>query len=179
MSEKAATTVVVASCAVLLGVLIAYGTRWGNEADQRQAVEARRVRDSMIAYNAAQHAADSARLVAWADSVIRLRGDSLAVAFAERALSARRWRYLPGRIDTLIQADTLRDTVLVAGSDLRAVLVVDSAQRVRADSLQGELDQAVYDLNECADRPERGPWAAFGAGVAVGAAGAAAACLFR
>lgn len=178
MSERATCAAVFWFCAVLLGVMIVYGNRWGNEADQRQAVEARRVRDSLVASHAAQHSADSARLVAWADRVVRLRGDSLAVAFAGRAQASRRWVYLPGRLDTLIQRDTIRDSVVVAGADLRADAIVDSARNVRADSLQGELDQAVYDLNECQERPERGPWAAFGAGVAVGAAGASAACIF-
>lgn len=150
---------------------------WTREHEQRTAARHQATRDSMVAHHAARYTADSARLVAWADGVVKLRGDSLAVVLAERALSLRRWRYLPGRVDTILQADTLRDTVCVAGADLRAVLVVDSAQRVRADSLQGELDQAQYDLSECQERPQRGALAAFGAGVAVGAAGAAAACL--
>lgn len=157
--------------------LLWFAWRWTEEHEQRRAAMAQASRDSLTAYHAARHAADSARLVAWADRVVTLRGDSLAVVLAERALAARRWRYLPGRVDTPIQSDTLRDTVCVAGADLRAVLVVDSAQRVRADSLQGELDQARYDLGECQERPQRGAWAAFGAGVAVGMAGAAAACL--
>ena len=80
----------------------------------------------------------------------------------------------------MIERDTIRDSVVVAGADLRVLLVSDSAQRVRADSLQGEMDQCAYDLGEALNRPEtpaRWSWSAFGLGVGVGAAGAAAACL--
>ena len=158
--------------------LLWFSWQWSGDHQRRMDAKAQAARDSMVAHHAARYTADSARLVAWADRVVALRGDSLAQAFAGRAVASRRWVYLPARLDTLIQRDTLRDTVCVAGADLRAVLVVDSAQRVRADSLQGDLDQAAYDLSECRERPERGAWAAFGAGVTVGAAGAAAACVF-
>jgi hypothetical protein len=117
--------------------------------------------------------ADSIHLRTWADSVLRLRGDSLRSAYSA---TATRWRtrYLPGRIDTLLQRDTLRDSVVVAGADLRAGLVVDSAQQVRIDSLEGSNAELTYDLEECqaalASRPaSSGYWRGFRDGSAVGA----------
>ncbi len=157
--------------------LLWFSWQWSGDHQRRMDAKAQATRDSMVAHHAARYAADSARLVAWADRVVALRGDSLAQAFAGRAQVSRRWVYLPARLDTLIRLDTLRDTVCVAGADLRAVLVVDSAQRVRGDSLQGELDQCAYDLNEATAARAGWSWSAFVAGVGVGAAGAAAACI--
>lgn len=165
--------------AVLLSGAV-YGLAWwaldgqAREADQR--AQARR--DSVVAVLAQRHAMDSARLVGWADSVVQVRGDSLRALLASTA--ARAVVRLPAHIRTVIERDTLRDTVVVAGSDVRVLLVSDSAQRVRVDSLQGELDQCVYDLNEAMSRPAPAPrrsWGSFQAGVGVGAAGAAAACI--
>ena len=106
------------------------------------------------------------------------RGDSLAALLAAQAVRVRvRWR-----LDTLVHRDTIRDSVLVAGEDVRAVLVSDSACAVRADSLAGELVQARYDVDQCAEEIAKKPtscsgWSAFGIGVGVGAAASAAACL--
>lgn len=157
-----------------------YGLAWwaldgqAREADAR--AQARR--DSIVAVLAQRHALDSVRLVGWADSVVNARGDSLRALLASTA--ARVVVRLPAHIRTVIERDTLRDTVTVAGSDVRVLLVSDSAQRVRGDSLAGELDQCVYDLNEAMSRPAPAPrwsWGSFEAGVGVGAAGAAAACI--
>lgn len=166
--------------AVLLSGAV-YGLAWwaldgqAREADQR--AQARR--DSVVAVLAQRHALDSVRLVGWADSVVQVRGDSLRALLASTA--ARAVVRLPAHIRTVIERDTLRDTVVVAGADVRVLLVSDSAQRVRGDSLQGELDQCVYDLNEAMSRPAPAPrwsWGSFQAGVGVGAAGASAACIF-
>ena len=110
--------------------------------------------------------------------VEQARGDSLAALLAAQAVRVRvRWR-----LDTLVQRDTVRDSVLVAGADVRAVLVSDSSCTVRADSLAGELVQCRYDADQCAEEIAKKPtscngWSAFGIGVGVGAAASAAACL--
>ena len=157
-----------------------YGLAWwaldgqAREADAR--AQARR--DSIVAVLAQRHALDSVRLVGWADSVVNARGDSLRALLASTA--ARVVVRLPAHIRTVIERDTLMDTVTVAGADVRVLLVSDSAQRVRGDSLAGELDQCVYDLNEAMARPAPAPrwsWGSFQAGVGVGFAGAAAACI--
>jgi len=156
-----------------------YGLAWwaldgqAREADAR--AQARR--DSGVAVLAQRHALDSVRLVGWADSVVQVRGDSLRALLASTA--ARAVVRLPAHIRTVIERDTLRDTVVVAGADVRVLLVSDSAQRVRGDSLQGELDQCVYDLEEAMNRPEtpaRWPWSAFGAGFGLGTVVGSAGC---
>lgn len=65
---------------------------------------------------------DSVRLRAWADSVVALRGDSLRSVFSRRAAALRpRIVHLPGAVDTV------RDSVFVAGADLRTFAIADSA----------------------------------------------------
>ena len=106
------------------------------------------------------------------------RGDSLAALLAAQAVRVRvRWR-----LDTLVHRDTIRDSVLVAGADVRAVLVSDSSCTVRADSLAGELVQCRYDADQCAEEIAKRPtscngWSAFGIGAGVGAAASVAVCL--
>ena len=106
------------------------------------------------------------------------RGDSLAALLAAQAVRVRvRWR-----LDTLVHRDTIRDSLLVAGADVRAVLVSDSSCTVRADSLAGELVQCRYDADQCAEEIAKRPtscngWSAFGIGAGVGAAATAGACL--
>lgn len=165
--------------AVLLSGAV-YGLAWwaldGQARDADARAQARR--DSVVAVLAQRHTMDSVRLVGWADSVVQVRGDSLRALLASTA--ARVVVRLPAHIRTVIERDTLLDTVTVAGADVRVLLVSDSAQRVRGDSLSGELDQCVYDLNEAMSRPAPAPrwsWGSFQAGVGVGAAGAAAACI--
>ena len=126
------------------------------------------LRDSIQAHRWA----DSAALVEYGRNVERMRGDSLAALLAARA-TVWRTRWLPGRVDTLIARDTVRDSVLVAGSDLRACLLTDSALVVRVDSLAGALVQARYDAGQCSEELRKRPstcngWTAFGWGVAVG-----------
>lgn len=128
----------------------------------------------------AQRWADSAALVEYGRTVERARGDSLAALLAARA-TIWRTRWLPARVDTLIARDTVRDSVLVAGADLRACLLVDSALVVRGDSLAGELVQARFDADQCSEalqaRPEScGTWSAFGLGLGAGFSAAAAGC---
>lgn len=128
------------------------------------------------------------RLQAFADSVRRLRGDSLAMAEAFRATVARiRSRPLPGRVDTLIQRDTFPGPmVCVDGADLIACTVSDSARTVELDSTRG----ALYECNQDRDflrgaleaaPPRSSRWGAFGAGFAAGcgtcAAATATACI--
>lgn len=126
------------------------------------------LRDSIHAHRWA----DSAALVEYGRTIERMRGDSLAALLSARA-TAWRTRRLPGRVDTVIARDTVRDSVLVAGADVRACLMADSALVVRIDSLSGELVQARYDADQCADDLRRRPttcggWTAFGLGVAAG-----------
>ena len=159
----------------------AYGLAWwaldGQARDADQRAQARR--DSVVAVLAQRHALDSVRLVGWADSVVQVRGDSLRALLASTA--ARVVVRLPAHIRTVIERDTLRDTVVVAGADVRVLLVSDSAQRVRGDSLQGELDQCAYDVQQCMDDLQKRPstcnrWTAFGAGFTSGAVIGLGAC---
>ena len=120
-------------------------------------------------------------LAEYGREVAQARGDSLATLLAAQA-GRIRTRWLPARLDAIIQRDTVRDSVLVAGADVRAVLVSDSSCSVRADSLAGELVQARHDADQCAEEIAKRPtsyngWTAFGIGVGVGAAASAAACL--
>ena len=70
------------------------------------------------------------------------------------------------------------DTVEV----IRWLAASDSSQRVRGDSLAGELAQCRYDADQCSEalqaRPEScGTWSAFGLGFGVGFSAAAGACV--
>ena len=65
---------------------------------------------------------------------------------------------------------------------VRWLAVSDSSQRVRGDSLAGELVQCRYDADQCSEalqeRPEScGTWSAFGLGFGLGATAAAGACV--
>ncbi len=154
--------------AVLLSGAV-YGLAWwaldgqAREADAR--AQARR--DSLVSHYATRYTRDSARLEQWRDSIESMPPDTLI---------RRVVRYI--RTHDTAWVDTgSTDTVGV----VRWLSVSDSAQRVSRDSLAGELDQCVYDLNEAMSRPAPAPrwsWGSFQAGVGVGAAGAAAACIF-
>lgn len=129
----------------------------------------------------AQRWADSAALVEYVREVERMRGDSLARLLAARA-TVWRTRTLPGRVDTLIARDTVRDSVLVPGADIRACLLADSALVVRVDSLAGELVQTRYDADQCAEEMRKRPtscnrWSAFGLGAAAGLTAGLAVCV--
>ena len=113
--------------------------------------------------------------------VEQARGDSLAALLAARA-TVWRTRTLPGRVDTLIARDTVRDSVLVPGADIRACLLADSALVVRGDSLAGELVQTRYDADQCAEEMRKRPtscnrWSAFGLGAAAGLTAGLAVCV--
>lgn len=160
--------------------LVVAGLIWWRESTPAPArTDARRV---VLADSLARHRAlDSAALIQYGRAVERSRGDSLARLLAVRA-TAVRTRWLPGRLDTLVQRDTVRDSVVVAGADVRTILVADSACIVRADSLAGELVQARYDADQCSEELRKRPtscngWSAFGFGAAAGVAFAAAACM--
>jgi hypothetical protein len=138
-------------------------------ADSRRA----RVNDSITIASALSRVS----LEEFGREVERARGDSLAALLASRA-TVWRTRVLPGRVDTLIARDTLRDSVLVAGADVRACLLADSSLSVLSDSLRGELVQVRYDLQTCEKRPTScNGWSAFGLGFGLGATVGAAACL--
>ena len=160
-----------------------YGLVWWALDGQAREADARAQDrlDSVVAVLAQRRALDSVRLVGWADSVVRVRGDSLRALLA--TMAQRAVTRLPAHVRKIVERDTIRipDTLWVPGSDLRVLLVSDSAQRVRGDSLAGELDQCVYDLEEAMSRTSPAPrwsWGSFEAGVGIGAAGAAAACIF-
>lgn len=169
--SRAETLFLAAALAILGAVLGASVERLTHPAPHVQAVHPSR--DSIVAATALSRAA----LAEYASQVAQARGDSLAALLAARA-RASRVRWLPGRVDTV----ELVDSILVPAEDVRAVIVSDSACRVEADSLRGELVQARYDAETCADalqeRPEScGTWTAFGLGFGLGATAAAGACV--
>jgi len=150
----------------------------------RNAQEMGAVRESLRV----REAVAGLRLQAFADSVRRLRGDSLAMAEAFRATVARiRSRPLPWRVDTLIQPDTSKGPmVCVDGADLLACTVSDSARTVELDSTRGALAECNQDRDFLrvaleAAPPRSNRWGAFGAGFAAGcgtcAAATATACI--
>lgn len=107
----------------------------------RMEISASSPRDSIRA----ERTLDTAHLGAWADSVLRLRGDSLAAVWL-----ARPARRLPARIAASVAKDAGRDTVWLPGAAVRADAVMDSAREQVVDSVRGELVQREYDLQECA-----------------------------
>lgn len=118
--------------------------------------------------------------------------ESLATARAEARANLEAWEAALQDRDTVIRRvvryvvrhDTAwRDTGAVDTVELiRWLAVSDSSQRVRGDSLAGELVQCRYDADQCSEalqsRPEScGTWSAFGLGFGLGATAAAGACV--
>ena len=153
--------------AVLLSGAVYVLAWWALDGQAREAdARAQARRDSLVSHYATRYTRDSARLEQWRDSIESMPPDTLI---------RRVVRYIRTHDTAWIDTGST-DTVGV----VRWLAVSDSAQRVRGDSLQGELDQCVYDLNEAMSRPAPAPrwsWGSFEAGVGVGAAGAAAACI--
>lgn len=121
--------------------------------------------------------------------------ESLATALAETRAALRAWetalrdappdtvvrwatRYVRRHsTDTVYAVDTLPPVELV-----RTLVVSDSACRVSVDSLAGEVVQARFDADQCAEEIAKRPtscnrWSAFGAGFATGFTLAAGACV--
>jgi len=149
--------------AVLLGVSWRFGASSSVVVshDPRVAV----LRDSL----SRSRVIDSVRFRSWADSVVRLRGDSLQAVFSRRAAALR------PRVSTIVKTDTLRDTMLIAGADLRTILVADSSCRVEADSLRGALllraaEDSSRGISYAAEVASlrRSRWWWLGAGVVIG-----------
>jgi hypothetical protein len=116
-------------------------------------------------------------LVEYGRKVEAARGDSLAGLLSAQAARIRT-RWLPGRLDTIIRRDTVRDSVLVAGRDVRAVMLSDSACWVRVDSQAGVILLDSLEIADLRRRPEScGTWSAFGIGFGLGATAAAGACV--
>ena len=118
--------------------------------------------------------------------------ESLATARAESRANLEAWKSaLEGRdtvTKTVVRYIRRHDTAWRDTGSLDTVEIIrwlalsDSTQRVRGDSLAGELVQCRYDADQCADELAKRPttcngWTAFGIGVGVGAAASAAACL--
>lgn len=167
--------------AVIIAVVVAAGflefwARQNYQAVQersvaRHAQEMAAVRESLRV----RVALDSVHLQAFADSIRRLRGDSLALATAFRATAARiRARTLPGRVDTLLVPSPVHGPlVAVSGDDLFAAIVSDSALSVALDSSRGALEACLRDRDFLRGALEAAPprssrWGAFGAGFAAG-----------
>jgi hypothetical protein len=122
--------------------------------------------------------------------------ESLATARAEARANLEAWAKALEHRDTVVRvvvryvarhdtawlhhvADSgkMIDTVEL----VRWLAVSDSSQRVRGDSLAGELVQCRYDADQCSEalqaRPEScGTWSAFGIGFGAGFSAAAAGC---
>lgn len=134
------STILLVACLALAALVGTLATRSG-----RPVVAPRdTVREALHDSVRHERALDSVRLTVWADSVLRLRGDSLA-----RMWLARPARRLPGRVDSILMLDTLRDTLRLPGAAVRADAVRDSAREQVIDSIAGELAQREYDLREC------------------------------
>lgn len=121
--------------------------------------------------------------------------ESLATARAETRAALRAWetalrdappdtvvrwatRYVRRHsTDTIYTVDTLPPVDLV-----RTLVVSDSACRVSLDSLAGEVVQARFDADQCAEEIAKRPtscnrWSAFGAGLTAGAVLASGVCV--
>lgn len=126
---------------------------------------------------------DSVELVARVDSILRLRGDSLASAFARKAAALRpRIIRIPGAVDTVRDTIETDDSRRVAGADMRAVLIGLEACEVDRDAFHGELvvcqasDSAK--AQELRERPTScHGWSAFGVGFGLGAVAGVSGCV--
>lgn len=123
---------------------------------------------------------DSVELVARVDSILLLRGDSLASAFARKAAALRpRIIRIAGAVDTVRDTVEVDDSGRVAGSDLRAVLIGLEACEVDRDAFHGEL--VVCQASDSAKalalaaKPS-GYWKGFGHGAMVGGSAVLAVC---
>ena len=125
------------------------------------------------------------------DAKVVALAESLATARAEARANLEAWATALEHRDTVVRVvvryvarhDTAwRDTGTVDTVELvRWLAVSDSSQRVRSDSLEGELVQCRYDAQTCSEalqaRPEScGTWTAFGLGFLGGFSAAAAGC---
>lgn len=132
------------------------------------------LRDSVLAESLATAQAESrANLDAWAkalehrDTVVRV-----VVRYVARHDTA--W------LHHVADSGKMIDTVEL----VQWLAVSDSSQRVRVDSLAGELIQCRYDADQCADELRKRPttcngWTAFGWGVAAGLGACLAISTFR
>ena len=148
----------------------------------------------MIGWGAGRLSAGSAhpedqQAVALAESLATARAEARAnldawmIALQDRDTVIRRVVRYVVRHDTAWLHHVADSGKMIDTVDLvRWLAVSDSSQRVRGDSLAGELVQCRYDADQCADELQKRPttcsgWSAFGAGVAVGFSSAAAGCV--
>lgn len=125
---------------------------------------------------------DSVALVARVDSILDLRGDSLAAAFARKAAALRpRIIRIPGVPDTVRDSSVVHDSVCLDGGDARDVLIALEACGVDRDAFHGELvvcqasDSA--HMQELRERPTScHGWSAFGLGFGLGAVAGVSGC---
>jgi hypothetical protein len=124
------------------------------------------------------------RAGALAESLATARAAALANLAAWEAALQDRDTVIHRVIRYVVRHDTAwRDTGSLDTIEVvRWLALSDSTQRVRGDSLAGELVQCRYDADQCAEEIAKRPtscneWSAFGIGVGVGAAASAAACL--
>ena len=112
----------------------------------------------------------ASRLQSWRDSLRSMPRDTVV---------RRVVRYIAAHDTALIWRDSMQtDTVEV----VRWLAASDSGCRVSLDSLEGELGQARFDADQCAEelakRPATcGKWSAFGIGFLGGTAAGLAACV--
>lgn len=134
--------------------------------------------DSIRTANAAAHARDSARLHAWADSLVQARGDSLERILRRRASVRRPAMVVAGLLPAAPESAATEPEQ--HDEAVRTILVSDSSCAVRADSLergwQGcdaersfEAEEARIEAQQA--RASRWGWGAVGtaAGAVVGA----------
>lgn len=124
------------------------------------------------------------RAVALAESLATARAEARANLAAWDAALQDRDTVVRRVVRYVVRHDTAwRDTGAADTVDLiRWLAVSDSSQRVRSDSLAGELVQCRYNADQCSEtlqaRPEScGTWSAFGLGFGLGATATAGACV--
>ena len=154
-------------CMALSGAL-GFVACWGIHKPAPVAVDHRVV--AMAESLATARAEAAARLQSWRDSLQSMQRDTVV---------RRVVRYIRAHDTALVWRDSMQtDTVEV----VRWLAASDSGCRVSLDSIEGELGQARFDADQCAEelakRPATGGrWSSFWVGFLGGAAAGLAACV--
>ena len=108
-----------------------------------------RLPSASIPASVVKYVVDSSKLDQYREEVARLRDDSAGLA-RQFAIVARA-RRATARIDTIRDTTKERDTVCLAGEDVRSVLIEDSALVVQRDSARNVLAECEFDREALLD----------------------------